>query len=189
MAVRAARCNAVGYSAKGSGMEDSVIWAVAIGSGVLGLLLLGVAGVAVLYWNGVSRRPRTTAPDDHKKAQAGAAAATATAPAEGKRPPVSAAGPQPASSPGLWLWLKAWLFAILHASTVSVVVGGITFLEDLSKASEEIQSVGRVSFPKQLLPGPLTGTASHRQLSQASEATGWEVVGASDEGKRGETDS
>ncbi|HET89750.1 MAG TPA: hypothetical protein ENN99_03285 [Chloroflexi bacterium] len=154
-------------------MDDSVLWAVAIGSGVLGLLLLSVAGLVVLYLNGVARRPQKAASDDRHQSQAEDVAA------EGKRLPVHSV-----PSPGLWL--KAWLFAVLHASTVSMVVGGITFLEDLSKASEEIQNVGRVSFPKQLLPGPLTGAATHRQLS---EATGWEVVdradGAGEDGQPG----
>ena len=70
-------------------------------------------------------------------------------------PPVAE---QPVLANSGWLWVKAWIFAVLHATTVSLVVGGMTFFEDLAKASTEIQQEGRVSFPKQLLPGTIAGS-------------------------------
>jgi hypothetical protein len=72
-----------------------------------------------------------------------------------------------ASSP--WAWIKAWIFALVHASTVSLVLGGITFFEDLAKASDEIQSTGTVTFPKRLLPGPLSVPTSQKRLVQPSD--------------------
>ena len=144
-------------------MDDSVLWAVAIGAGVLGLLLLVVAGAVAVYWNAVKRRPGRGAsarPPSH----AGDIAAA------GKRSPASSSTAQAvtATIKGPWLWIKAGLFALFHAGTVSVVLGGITFFEDLAKASEEIQSTGAVTFPKQLLPGPLSGPTARRRLSRPS---------------------
>ena len=145
-------------------MDDSVLWAVAIGAGVLGLLLLIVAGAVAVYWNAVMRRPRRGASADRPPSHAGDLAAA------GKRSPASSSTAQTvtATIKGPWLWIKAGLFALFHAGTVSVVLGGITFFEDLAKASDEIQSAGTVTFPKQLLPGPLSGPTARRRLSRPS---------------------
>jgi len=144
-------------------MDNSVLWAVAIGTGVLGLLLLVVAGAVAVYWNAVMRRPRRRA-SDRSPSHAGDIAAA------GKRSPASSSTAQTVTMTikGPWLWIKAALFALFHAGTVSVVLGGITFFEDLAKSSEEIQSTGAVTFPKQLLPGPLSGPTARRRLSRPS---------------------
>ena len=144
-------------------MEDSVLWVVAIGSGALGLLLLAVAGVVVVYWNTIAHRPKGIASADRTQSHTGS-----VTPAGKKRQPANAPAAQPATAKSPWLWIKAWFFAFLHAGTVSVVLGGITFFEDLARASDEIQRTGTVTFPKQLLPGTLSGPASRRRLSRPS---------------------
>jgi hypothetical protein len=142
-------------------MDNSVLWVVALGSGVLGLLLLAVAGAVVVYWNAGARRPREMASADDPQSHDGDIAT-----AEKKRSPASSSNAQPATASSPWLWIKAWLFALFHAGTVSLVLGGITFFEDLAKASEEIQTAGTVTFPKQLLPRTVTGPTSLKRLSQ-----------------------
>ena len=169
-------------------MDESVLWAIAIGAGALGLLLLAVAGAVAVYWNAVARRPKRVAKSQPRGGDLAAAK-------QGRSPANSSqAQPAPANSP--WLWVKAWLFALFHAGTVSLVMGGITFFQDLAKASDEIQSAGTVTFPKQLLPGTLSGSTSRRRLSQlpkdasktegdaevgepgaaSGDTSGWEVV-------------
>ena len=144
-------------------MEESVLWAVAIGTGVLGLLLLAVAGAVAAYWSTVARRPRRVASIDKAQPRGGDLASTGKGRSSANP---SEAQPAPVNSP--WLWIKAWLFALFHAGTVSLVMGGVTFFEDLAKASAEITSTGTVTFPKQLLPGTLSGSASRERLSQPS---------------------
>ncbi len=148
-------------------MDDSLLWVIALASGAFGLLLLSLAGLAAVYWkkptpNKGSKQQESAG---KKRARAGqiAAAEKASSPADPstvQRPSSPAAGP--------WAWIKAWIFAIVHAGTVSVVLGGITFFQDLAKASEEIQNTGDVSFPKQLLPGTMS-MPSRRQLSKPSK--------------------
>jgi hypothetical protein len=176
-------------------MEESVLWAIAIGTGMLGLLLLSVAGAVAAYWKIVAHGRDERMPTGTSRVYGGDMTTT-----EQKRAPANAnfSNAQPAVAPSPWLWVKAWIFAILHAGTVSVVLGGITFFEDLAKASAEMQSHGTVTFPKQLLPGTLSGPASRNSLSQPSgksrikknaedgkpgrpgatpsDASGWEVV-------------
>ena len=164
-------------------MDDSMLWAIAVGTGVIGLLLLGVAGAAAVYWNFLVRRPRGPASADRSQSRGGDIAAT------GEWTPVdtsTTAQPQtvPVQSP--LLWIKACIFALFHASTVSIVMGGVTFFEDLVKASEEMKNEGTVTFPKQLLPGPLSNPMSPKRLSHpfkdssqakdAADPSGWEVV-------------
>jgi hypothetical protein len=145
-------------------MDDSVLWAVALGVGMFGLMLLAIAGAIVVYWNTIVRKPEKGAAPD--KTESGTGKTTA---AEKKQPPPPPAAEKPVLVNSSWLWVKAWIFAVLHATTVSLVVGGITFFEDLAKASTEIQQEGSVSFPKQLLPGTLPGSGiSRKRLSQAS---------------------
>jgi hypothetical protein len=138
-------------------MGDSVLWAVALGSGAFGLLLLTVAGAVALYW-------KINAPGSRGVASAaGDVADTGKTP-----PPADFSNAQPTITGSPWLWIKAWLFALLHAGTVSLVLGGITFFEDITKASDEIQRTGTVTFPKQLLPGTLSTSTSRKRLSQPS---------------------
>lgn len=145
-------------------MEESVLWAIAIGTGALGLLLLAVAGAVAVYWNTVARRPKGVASVDKSQSPLGDLAATRK-----ERSPVSSSKPQPTTANTPWLWIKAWLFALFHAGTVSLVMGGVTFFEDLAKASAEITSAGTVTFPKQFLPGTLSGSAYRERLSQPSD--------------------
>lgn len=135
-------------------MDESVLWAIAIGTGVLGLLLLAVAGAVAVYWNLVARRPQ------------GAPYAGDLATAGKDRSPASSSKAQPAPTNTALLWVKAWLFALFHAGTVSLVMGGVTFFQDLAKSSEEIQTTGTVTFPKQLLPGTLSDSTARKQLSR-----------------------
>ena len=139
-------------------MDESMLWIVAFGTGALGLLLLAVAGAVAIVLKTVARAPRRAPPVEEPRSRA-----TAKQP-----PPTSEAETPHVVSTGPWLWIKAWIFAVFHASIVSLVLGGITFFEDLAKASEEIQSTGRVTFPKQLLPGQLSGSMSQKCLTQSS---------------------
>jgi hypothetical protein len=162
-------------------MDESVLWAIAIGAGVLGLLLLAMAGAVAVYWNTVARKPKRVTSADKTQSHAGDVAATAR-----ERSPASSSKPQPTIGSSPWLWVKAWLFAILHAGTVSVVMGGVTLFEDLSKASDEIQSAGTVTFPKQLLPGTLVGPTSRERLSQSSDDSA-KAEGSHEAGEPGRT--
>jgi hypothetical protein len=173
-------------------MDDSVLWAVALGVGMFGLMLLTIAGAIAVYWNTIVRKPEKDTGSDEAESRPGKIAT-----AEKKQPPARPVAEQPVLVNGLWLWIKAWLFAVLHAATVSLVVGGITLFEDLANASTEIQREGTVSFPKQLLPGAISGSGASRKrllrpsdessetgdtpdvgkLDQPiSEEEGWEVV-------------
>lgn len=157
-------------------MDDSVLWVVAFGVGALGFLLLAAAGLVAMYLNTGPRGRGDETPTEHPQAQAEEAP-----PADKSQSPprnettVDESQPQresplgtPRASGGFWAWVKAWIFALVHAGTVSVVLGGITFFEDLANASEEIQHTGTVTFPKQLLPGTLAGSMARQRLSQTS---------------------
>ena len=162
-------------------MDDSVLWAVALGVGMFGLMLLAIAGAIVVYWNTIVHKPEKGAAADKTESRAGKTAA-----AEKKQPPPPPAAEQPVLANASWLWVKAWIFAVLHATTVSLVVGGITFFEDLAKAGTEIQQEGRVSFPKQLLPGTIAGSGPSRKrlsrpLDGSSEAEDAPGVGKLDQ--------
>jgi hypothetical protein len=145
-------------------MSDSTLWSIALGVGVLGLLLVVVAGIAAFSANARSRRGRDVPATADPPPQA--------APVHGR--PVG----------GGWLWLKAGVFACIHAGAVSFVLGGLTFFEDIARANEEIRTTGTVTFPKRLLPKALTtgDNSTALQLSRAGAET------ASDDGRQG-TDS
>jgi len=179
-------------------MDESTLWAVAIGIGLLGLVLLAVGTLAAVYWsaakNGAGRASSAATHRPQEKSAAGAgdpksrAGEVASAGESSPRAPSPGVG-QPVGG-GFLAWVKAWIFAFIHASTVSLVLGGITFFDDMARANDEIQRTGTVSFPKQLLPGTVTGSAVRKRLSQpsdgtsekpqplaeSSEAAGWEVV-------------
>ncbi len=144
-------------------MDESVLWAVALGTGALGLLLLAVGGLVAVYWNIGARRARDLASAGKSQSPAGDAAPTGKS-----RPPADSFGVRRTSAGDAWAWLKAWIFALVHAGTVSLVLGGITFFEDLARAGDEIKHTGTVTFPRQLLPGTLFGPTSHRHLPQPS---------------------
>jgi hypothetical protein len=147
-------------------MEESMLWAVALWSGAFGLLLLVVGGLAAVYLNARARRPEDPAPISRTQSHAGDIAAADKTP-----PPVQPSEARRTTTNPL-AWAMAWVYAFLHAGIVSVVLGGITFFEDLSKASEEIQQTGRVTFPRQLLPGTLSGAVSPRLLGNPQQREG-----------------
>jgi hypothetical protein len=157
-------------------MDDSVLWVVAFGVGALGFLLLAAAGLVAMYLNTGPRDGRDETPIEHPQAQAeevppadeSQSPPENVATADESQPQLESPLGTPRASGGFWAWVKAWIFALVHAGTVSVVLGGITFFEDLANASEEIQHTGTVSFPKQLLPGTLSGSMARQRLSQTS---------------------
>ena len=158
-------------------MNESELWAVALGTGMLGLLLLTMAGAIAMVLSIRARRARDAA--FAGKSQANTEDADAGGKSQSRADDVSRTGKprSRAQSPetkyavsgGFWPWVKAWIFALVHAGTVSVVLGGITFFEDLAKAGEEIHRTGTVTFPKQLLPGTLAGSATRKRLSQPAD--------------------
>ncbi len=193
-------------------MNDTLIWAIAMGSGLLGLLLLAFTGIAAFYlrFGSHSKRSSRTSPKPASNSTPPPSSPPVSelpesaAPTTHSQLPPAAESPSEAPSGNLWLWVKAWIFAMLHATTVSLVVGGITFFEDLAQADEEMHTTGSVTFPKQLLPRPLAALPPQKkkrlaqpsrsaQLSPESSAeptgstgptgtteeqtNGWEVVG------------
>jgi hypothetical protein len=158
-------------------MDESVLWVVALGIGGLGLLLLAAAGIAAVYLNAGRDSAGDVASTEKPQPRAKDVASTEEAQthAEGVastdksrvRAGSSSAKPETAAG-GFWAWVKAGIFAFVHAGTVSLVLGGVTLFEDLAKASDEIQRTGTVTFPKQLLPGTLSGPASRKRLAGSS---------------------
>ncbi len=179
-------------------MDDSVLWAVALGIGTLGLLFLSVAVVVAIYLNVRARRAGPPDSVEGSQAQTERVVSTDrpqpqgedTAQTGGPGVRMGAADAEHPRGGGFWPWVKAWIFAVAHAGTVSVVLGGVTFFEDMARASEEIRRTGTVAFPKQLLPGALVGSSSHKPLNEPSDdlekldqpdgtskrAAGWTVV-------------
>jgi len=169
-------------------MDDSALWVAALGIGAVGFMLLALAGMIAMYLNAkppsAKDRASTETPQPearHKPARKRDPSQAKVQASTNESPPTedaaSASGAQSGSTSsrarhktvgGFWAWIKAWIFASIHAGTVSIVLGGITFFEDLANASEEIQHTGTVSFPKQLLPGTLSGSTSRERLSQPS---------------------
>ncbi len=153
-------------------MSDMVLWIAALAIGGGGLLLLGIAAAAAVALRSAGRRSHGgAAASSPPQAAASSSAASATAtpvadrsePDEGAAPP---AGPESTWTP--WAWLKACIFAIIHAGAVSFVLGGLTFFEDLVRANSEIRRTGNVSFPPQLLPPSLTSDPATRLLERGS---------------------
>ena len=170
-------------------MDDSVLWVVALGVGAAGFLLLALAGLIAMYINtkppSAQDQASSETPEPEAKHEPPAKKTLSQAQAEASTrktsPPIedtariedspSQVAPSRARRKtvgGFWAWVKAWVFALVHAGTVSMMLGGITFFEDLANASEEIQETGTVTFPKQLLPGTLAGPASRARLTSRS---------------------
>ena len=164
-------------------MDDSVLWAVALASGAFGLLLLAVGGVVAVYLNTGARGTRDVASADRAQSNAGDVAS-----ADKTRSRADSSNAKRTTTKSSWTWIKAWVFALVHAGTVSLVLGGITLFEDLAKASDEIQRTGTVTFPKQLLPGTLSGSASRKRLSQPSRDSPRNDHHRSDDHQRKATD-
>jgi hypothetical protein len=131
-------------------MSDTTLWAIALSVGVLGLLLVLVAGIAAISATARARRSRErpASPDPQPRV---------TGPSEVH------------SSGGSWVWLKAGVFAFIHAGAVSFVLGGLTFFEDIARANEEIRTTGTVTFPKRLLPKTLVGPDASLPLVPARD--------------------
>lgn len=157
-------------------MDDSALWAVALGIGALGFLFLTIAGAVAMVLETRKRRARGVtsaekspsraedkAPDSKSRPHAGGKASRRESQLRTDLPRAKRT-----SAGGFWAWVKAWVFAVVHAGTVSLVLGGITLFEDLAKASDEIQRTGTVSFPKQLLPGRLSEHGPQERLSRPS---------------------
>ena len=140
-------------------MNDTTLWAVALGVGLLGLVLVVVAGVAALSANARARRSRVVPPVPERQ------------------PQVTVASADPSGGEGGWLWLKAGVFAFIHAGAVSFVLGGLTFFEDIARANEEIRTMGTVTFPKRLLPKTLAGPDASLPFSQSSDEMLVEAIG------------
>ncbi|RLC85460.1 MAG: hypothetical protein DRJ03_11605 [Chloroflexi bacterium] len=193
-------------------MDESVLWAAAIGIALLGLVLLAVGTLAAVYWGAATNdsgkskpQAKSTSSAGKRQSQAGGAAS-----ASKFRQRLSSSEAQQPVGGGFLPWVRAWIFAFIHASTVGLVLGGITFFEDMAKANDEILRTGTVSFPKQLLPGTLTGSTVRERLSRPaggllergeddetseepqqsdespSNAAGWEVVDVLDEAEAGD---
>jgi hypothetical protein len=136
-------------------VNDMMLWIVALGIGGAGLLLLGLAGVAAVALRSAAAR---RAQSDY--AAPTTAQQTATVSSSPQDQPLSASAMEGLrGGAGPWIWLKACIFALVHALTASFVLGGLTFFEDLVRANDEIRRTGGVSFPAQLLPPSLAGTA------------------------------
>ena len=176
-------------------MDESTLWAVAIGIGLLGLVLLAVGTLAAVYWSAATNEARGASSAGNPRPQEkGAAEAGKPKPQAGEMARAPSPGVGQPAGVGFLAWVKAWIFAFIHASTVSLVLGGITFFDDMARANDEIQRTGTVSFPKQLLPVTVTGSAVRKRLSQpsdgasekpqppaeSSDAVGWEVVDEAD---------
>ncbi len=152
-------------------MNESTLWALAIGVGLLGLVLLAIGALAAVYWS-AQKKPGETASAGQPDAQSASEPppqAEKIAPPEEHLPPPAAPDVTRQVGGGFMAWLKAWIFAVIHAGTVGVVLGGLTFFEDMAKANEEIQRTGTVSFPRQLLPGTVTGATVRKRLSQSPD--------------------
>lgn len=154
-----------------------MLWSAAIGVGAVGLLLLAIAGVAAMVLS--------------SRAQHRSVTRSQGTPAYGESPhrtqqPLYTRGPADQRSiegdlpeadhpadrvvgGALLAWLKAWVFAFVHAGAVSFVLGGVTFFEDLVRANEEIQHTGTVTFPKRLLPGAFSGPETPHSLNHRAD--------------------
>lgn len=151
-------------------MSDMVLWIAALGVGGVGLLLLGVAGLAAAALRSGSRRSRGSGGGEVPQRAVAQHESTAAAARQGQ---TNGAAPD-AGQPGggaLWAWLKACVFALIHAGAVSFVLGGLTFFEDLIRSSREIKHTGSVSFPAQLLPPGLSDMPTSWQGGQFEERT------------------
>lgn len=191
-------------------MDDSVLWSVALGAGALGLLLLAVAVVVAICLNIRVHRTRGAASADGVQSHAGNVLSTDESQSyaedlvstDESQLHAGLSSAEHTTTRNFWVWVKAWIFAVAHAGTVSLVLGGITFFEDLVKASDEIQRTGTVTFPKQLLPGSLAGSVSRKRLARPSDdfgdldqsdtpppdTAGWEVVDLLEEADAGDDD-
>ena len=132
-------------------MDDTTLWAVALGVGVLGLVLVVVAGAAAISANARARRSRQAPP------------------ALESHPQTESLSADRSGGGGGWVWMKAGVFAFIHAGAVSFVLGGLTFFEDIAKANEEIRTTGTVTFPKRLLPKTLSGPDARLSFSRSSD--------------------
>ena len=148
-------------------MNDSTLWAVAIGIGLLGLLFLAIGTLAAVYWGAQTKKREETDPADQSPPRDKSTFSTDESQSQ-STDTASSDEVQPPADGNLLTWTKAWIFALIHAGTVSLVLGGLTFFEDMVRANDEIQHTGKVTFPKKLLPEILTGSTMSKRLTQHS---------------------
>jgi hypothetical protein len=148
-------------------VTDTVLWAIALGIGALGLLLLALAGVAAAYLTARSQRLQRDTDEREDEGQLSQQRKSVETPqAQGDGPGVAAGRSQ--TDGALWAWLKAGVFASIHALVVSIILGGVTFFEDIVRANDEIQRTGTVTFPPQLLPAVLSNSPDRGRITPAS---------------------
>jgi len=143
-------------------MNEVALWTVALATAVIGFLLLATAGVAAAILK--SRRSADRDRDDAVSTELPGQQQISSYSDE----PAKEEAPASSKGGGIWVWLQACILASLHALVVSVVLGVMTFYEDIVQSHEEISRTGRVSFPKSLLPGSVATPARHR-LSRPEE--------------------
>lgn len=151
-------------------MNEIALWVVALTTAALGLLLLGVAGLAAAL---IKARRNAALEED---LVAGPDEASAKETRDGPEDSLHEVSPSTARGTGVWLWLQAWLFASLHALVVSLVLGAITFYEDIVQSHREIARTGRVSFPKNLLPGSMVVSARNRLVRSGEDYSRYEAA-------------
>ncbi|NLE43338.1 MAG: hypothetical protein GX620_01350 [Chloroflexi bacterium] len=156
-------------------MNEVLVWTVALVLAVFGIILLAVAGMAAIVLH-LKRYGQSEASaredgagmnlrDRDQRTQAI------------EKPPSETRDDAQSADTGVWAWTKAWAFASIHALLVSLILGAVTFFEDLARANDEIQRTGTVKFPKQLLPGTISGASSSHRLSRGkSDCTRYEVA-------------
>ena len=146
-------------------MNEVALWTVALTTAALGFLLLAIAGVAAVLLK--SRRTADPSLDEAAGTRSHVQEAASGSSGGGVKEAASSA----VVGSHVWVWLQACVFASLHALVVSLVLGVVTFYEDIVQAHAEIRRTGSVSFPKKLLPGSIAAPFRHR-LSNPREDYG-----------------
>jgi hypothetical protein len=150
-------------------MDEVALWTVALATAALGLLLLAVAGVTAAILK--SRRQDDLDHEDATDSKLQPQEQTDI----GSDHVADGASPVPKGG-GVWVWFQACVFATLHALVVSLVLGIVTFYEDIVQAHDDIQRTGRVSFPKNLLPGSVSPPAGPRLSRLEEDCSRYEVA-------------
>jgi len=151
-------------------MNEIALWMVALAAAVLGLFLLGVAGIAAAVLNA----HRNAANDEDRAV--GSDPGMAEQPSGASEDSLHEVSSPTVRGAGIWVWMQAWLFASLHALVVSLVLGAVTFYEDIVQSHREIERTGRVSFPKNLLPGSVIVPGIHRLSTSGEDYSRYEAA-------------
>ena len=151
-------------------MDEVALWTVALTTAALGFLLLAIAGVAAVLF----RSPRTA--DQSLDTAASTESHTHEAASGGSGGVVNEAAASASMGRHVWVWLQACVLASLHAVVVSLVLGVVTFYEDIVLAHDEIRRTGSVSFPKNLLPGSIVAPFRHRLSNPEEDYSRYEAA-------------